>query len=494
MNSIKKINEIVKKTNRPIKTLQFGEGNFLRAFVDWMVDIANGQGLMDNGIMIVKPIPFGGLGALNGQDCIYTVLLRGKQGGETINTKRAITSVMGALDCYSQYDMYSELAKAPELRFIVSNTTEAGIVFDSSDSLSLTPPKSYPGKLTKFLYERWQAFNGDGDKGLIILPVELIERNGAALRECCEKLCALWNLPEGFVEWLNNSNIFCQTLVDRIVTGYPKDMAGEIEAGLGYEDKLMVAGEPFALWVIESTQPEVVKKELPFDKAGLPVIFTDNLQPYRERKVRILNGAHTSTVLSAYLAGLDTVGELMGDVQLRRMLEHNVYTGLAPYVPLPAGEVKEFSDSVMERFENPFIKHSLLSISLNSVSKFKSRVLPTILEAFEGTGSLPEPLCFALSSLMAFYSGEMRDGRLFSKRGAEEYEIMDDKAVLEFFADNKNLPADKFAEAFLKREDFWGRDLSEIQGFADAVGRYLQGIRDKGIRKAIESVLSRWIY
>ncbi|MCL1941829.1 MAG: hypothetical protein FWG09_07785, partial [Synergistaceae bacterium] len=328
-------------------------------------------------------------------------------------------------------------------------------------------------------------------------PVELIEKNGAKLRECCLKLSERWNLPRDFREWLTNDNIFCSTLVDRIVTGYPKDEAGAIEAELGYEDKLIVTGEPFALWVIECESPELVKKvgrEFPLDKAGLPVIFTDNLQPYRERKVRILNGAHTSTVLAAYLAGLDTVGELMNDELTRKLIERNVYAELAPFVPLPAEEVKAFADSVMERFENPFIKHSLLAISLNSISKFKARVWPSIRETFGSAGKLPDSLCFSLAALMAFYSGDRdKNGKFTAKRGEDTYEIMDDAAVLRFFAESHTLPAGEFAAALLNRGDIWGDDfvkeISKMPGLAEKVGGYLRDIRENGMRNSIKNLL-----
>ena len=490
---MKLINETVVKTERPVKILQFGEGNFLRAFVDYMVDIANERAVFDGGVAIVKPIAFGSVSALNAQDCVYTVILRGKQDGETFSLNRVVTSVVKAFDPYSQYDDYAALAKLPELRFIVSNTTEAGIVYDESDDYTLKPPGSYPGKLTKFLYERYQNFNGATDKGLIILPVELIEMNGAKLRECCIKLSERWGLPSDFCKWLLDCNIFCSTLVDRIVTGYPKDEADHIETELGYKDELIVTGEPFALWVIECEKPHLVQNEFPLDKAGLPVVFTNNLQPYRERKVRILNGAHTSTVLAAYLAGLDTVGELMSDKTMRKLIKRNINIELAPNVPLPEDEVKAFANSVMERFENPFIKHSLLSISLNSVSKFRARVLPSIKDTFKRTGRLPDSLCFSLAALMAFYSGDLNSsGKLVAKRDNDTYEIMDDAPVIRFFAENHVLPPDEFAGALLKREDFWGENLIIVlPGIADKVGSYLQNIRDNGIRAAITDLLEQ---
>jgi len=486
---MKPVNETVQKENLPVTVLQYGEGNFLRGFVDYMIDIANEKGVFHGGIQIVKSIPFGSLASFNKQDCVYTVLLRGKQNGETYVKKRIVTCVAGASDSYGDYEAYAAFAKDPGLRFIISNTTEAGIVYDKSDGFALTPPKSYPGKLTKFLYERYEAFDGAADKGLVILPVELIEQNGGTLKSCCLKLAERWKLPAEFIDWITTANTFCNTLVDRIVTGYPKDEAEALEKELGYSDKLIVTGEPFALWVIESNNPEVIAKEFPLDMAGLPVIFTDNLQPYRERKVRILNGAHTSSVLAAYLLGLDTVGDMMKDKTMRAFLEKAVYTELAPMVPLPWEEVKAFADSVMERFENPFIKHRLLSISLNSVSKFKARVLPTILERQAKTGSPPPLLCFSLAALMAFYCGGKSGDKLTGTRNGQPYDIMDDAPVLAFFAEHKNLPSDTFVQAFLKRGDLWGEDLSIIPGLVEIVAGDLQYIRDNGMKAAIERVL-----
>lgn len=487
-----KVNEKFEKKKRPIKVLQFGEGNFLRGFADYMLDAANADenNIFDGSAVIVKPIEYGSLDMFHEQECVYTVILRGKKDGETSVEKRVITCVDSAISPYESYSEYAELAKLPELRFIVSNATEAGIVYDESDRLDMEPPKTYPGKLTKFLYNRFTAFDGAADKGLIILPMELIEKNGAKLKDCCLKLARLWDLPSEFSEWVEKNNVFCGTLVDRIVTGYPKDEAAELESELGYSDSLIVTGEPFALWVIESDEPEKIAAELPLDKAGLPVIFTNDQQPYRERKVRILNGAHTSTVLAAYLGGLDTVGECMKDKTMRAFMEKAVFCELSPMVPLPADEVKQFAESVMERFENPFIKHSLLSISLNSVSKFKSRVLPTIKETKAKTGNLPDALTFSLAALMAFYSGKMNaEGKLVAKRGGDTYEIMDDAAVLSFFAENAELPADTLVQAFLSRVDFWGENLAEIPGLCGKVAGYLQSIRDNGARAAVEKLL-----
>ena len=345
---MKKINEVHKRTPREIKVVQFGEGNFLRAFVDYMIDIANEKGVFNGDVAIVKPISFGSLERFHKQDNLYTVSLRGKLDGKTYVENRAVTCVNKVVDSYSEYEDYAALAKLDSLRFVVSNTTEAGIVYDPTDKFELTPPNTYPGKLTKFLYERFQAFNGAADKGLIILPVELIENNGGKLKECVLKLIELWNLGDAFKAWVCDNCVFCSTLVDRIVSGYPRDKAAEICEEIGYEDELLDNAEPFALWVIESDKD--ISAEFPMDKAlegrvGMDVIFTDNQKPYRERKVRILNGAHTSTVLAGYLAGKDIVRDCMNDKDIRGLMEAIIHKEVVPTVKLPTAEAEAFAAS-----------------------------------------------------------------------------------------------------------------------------------------------------
>ncbi|MCL2699367.1 MAG: tagaturonate reductase, partial [Defluviitaleaceae bacterium] len=428
---MKSVSAFAKKPSRPIKILQYGGGNFLRGFVEYMIDVTNEKGLFDGNVQIIKATESGSsFEPLKAQDCVYTLILRGKRDGGVYVEKRVITCVAGATSAYDEYETYAGFAKSLELRFIISNTTESGIVYDERDSIDMDPPWTFPGKLTKLLYERFRHFNGADDKGLIILPTELIDKNGATLREYCLKLAEQWKLPAEFADWVNNHNIFCNTLVDRIVTGYPKDDAEALEQELGYSDKLLLAGEPFAFWAVESDDPEAVARELPLDKAGLPVVFAKDIQPYKERKVRLLNGAHTSSVFAAYLSGLETVGDMMKDELMRKFFERAVYGEIAPMVPLPADEVKSFADSVVERFENPYIRHNLISITLNSVSKFRARLLPTILETQAKTNSLPKRLCFTLASLTEFYCNR-----------ENAYEVKDDAAVLDFFAENNSLPA-----------------------------------------------------
>ncbi|SCX13748.1 tagaturonate reductase [Lachnospiraceae bacterium YSD2013] len=475
----------VEVKKRPIKVLQFGEGNFLRAFVDYMFDICNEKGLFDGSIVLAKPIEFGSLEQFKKQDNIYTVSLRGRVDGEPKVINRIVTSVADTVGVYEEYDRFMEYARLDTLKYIVSNTTEAGIVYDETDSLDARPPKTYPGKLTKFLYERFNAFKGATDKGLVILPVELIDDNGIELERCVNEFITLWKLPEDFRTWVKDACNFCSTLVDRIVTGYPRGHEEEIWQELGYEDRLVVTAEPFALWVIESKKD--LSEELPFVKAGLPVIYTDNQKPYKQRKVRILNGAHTSFVLASYLCGNNIVRESMEDKLIRDFMNATIFDEVIPTLTLPKQDLLDFADAVIGRFNNPYVDHALLSIALNSVSKWKARCMPSFTEYIRLKGENPKHLTFSLAALMAFYSSEKLEGNaLIGNRNGEEYKIMDDLAVLEFFRDYSGKSTEEFAKAFLAKESFWGQDLSALGDTYKLVCGYLDDIRTLGMRAAME--------
>lgn len=478
------------KKERPVRVLQFGEGNFLRAFVDYMIDIANEQGTFNGDIVLAKPISFGSLERFHEQECQYTVQLRGIVDGEPKKISRVITSVTDAVDVQEQYEAYAAYAKLDSLRFIVSNTTEAGIVYDETDRMELNPPKTYPGKLAKFLYERYVHFQGNPEKGLIMLPVELIDDNGIRLKECVQKLAALWKLEDGFARWLDEACIFASTLVDRIVTGYPKDEAEALCTQFGYQDNLIVTGEPFALWVIESEKD--ISGEFPLPQAGLPVIFTDNQKPYKQRKVRILNGAHTSFVLASFLCGHDIVLESMQDDLILSFMKAVIYDEVIPTLTLPQEELADFAQAVITRFYNPYVKHALLAISLNSVSKWRARCMPSFLEYIQKKGSLPKHLAFSLAALMAFYTGsEIREKALIGHRDGNEYQILDDAAVLEFFAEHSQKDTRSFTHAVLSNESFWGQDLSSISGAEEAICAYLADIRESGMRRAMEKYFQK---
>ena len=429
------------RVERPIRVVQFGEGNFLRAFVDYMLDIANEKGCFDGNILIVKPIAFGTLERFERQDNLYTVMLRGRADGKTIEDERLITSIAGTASPHDDPDCLAELAKIDTLQYIVSNTTEAGIALTGDEQLADRPAMSFPGKLTQLLYARFNHFNGAADKGVTMLPVELIEANGKKLKECVLKLAEKWNLGEGFTKWLNESCRFCSTLVDRIVTGHPKE-AAEICERLGYQDELLDVGEPFGLWVVECDDPEKLAEELPLHKAGLPVIYTDNQKPYRERKVRILNGAHTSTVAHAMLSGIGTVGEALADPDMRAFMRQSVFEEILPTLDLPREELTGYAEDVLRRFANPYIRHEWAAISLNSVSKFRVRVLPSLLEYERRFGRWPHNLTFSLARLIELYRTR---------------EVNDDPRAV------RRLKEGTLRE-ILSDETLWGQDISRLEG------------------------------
>ena len=473
------MNKITEKfsrsVKRPIRVMQFGEGNFLRAFADYFIDILNEKTDFNGGIAIVKPIPFGNLDNFKAQDNLYTVILRGRKNGEVVNAARVVTSVESVIDAKEDFEEYMSLARLDTLRFIISNTTEAGITLDENDHFEGLPD-TYPGKLTKFLYERFKAFGGDASKGLIILPVELIDNNGRELKRCVKALSDIWSLGEDFKMWLDEANVFCSTLVDRIVTGYPRNETDKICEELGYEDKLVDIGEPFGLWVIESEKD--ISAELPFAKAELPVVFTDNVKPYKERKVRVLNGAHTASVLVSYLGGINIVRDMMHDRVFGKTVRQIVDSEIVPMVPLPTDDVKSFADSVYERFDNPFIDHELLSISLNSVSKWKARVLPSFKDNYKANGKIPKLLTFSFAGLLAFYrSSDLREDGLHAKRSdGTEYVVHDNGEVLKLFAENAGKTAEEYVKAIASNSGFWGEDLTKYRGFVNAAADYLSRI------------------
>lgn len=381
---MKNVSELYKRTPRPIKVMQFGEGNFLRAFVDYGIDVANEELGFNSNVAIIVPIPNKSAGFAK-QDNIYTVCLRGQKDGKPYKENRVVTCVEKVLGAYEDYEEFMALAHLDTLEFIVSNTTEAGIVFESGDKLEDCPPKTYPAKLTKFLYERYKFYQGAADKALTMLPIELIEKNGENLKKCVFQYADLWHLEDGFKTWLDKDCIFAGTLVDRIVTGYPRQEAADLCQELGYEDDLLDKAEPFGLWVIGDAR---VAEKLKVSSSKWDVEFTDQLEIFKERKVRILNGAHTSMVLGAYLAGMDYVGQCMADPVIRTQLDQSVFGEIVPTVHMPQEKAEAFAKAVFERFENPFVKHALLSISLNSISKWRARVLPSFKDSLAKTADL----------------------------------------------------------------------------------------------------------
>ena len=474
----------------PERVLQFGEGNFLRAFADYFIDIANEKVGFDAKVVVVQPIQAGLAHMLNAQEGLYTLYLRGLCDGKKIEERRIVSCISRAVDPYEDYDAFIACAGIPTLRYIISNTTEAGIVFDEDSNFDQKPPVSFPAKLTRLLYERYRIFGQDGGKGFIILPCELIDHNGEELKHCVMQYIGLWQLEDAFARWVEQENYFCSTLVDRIVTGFPKNEAQDLHQQNGYEDQLLNTAEVFGLWVIEG--PECIAHELPFAKAGLPVKVVRDHTPYKQRKVRILNGAHTSMVPAAYLAGRNIVRECMEDSVIRGFMQKTIQQEIIPTLTLPREELEAFAHAVTERFQNPFIDHSLLSITLNCTAKWRARVLPSLKGYWEKFGRLPACIVFSFAAYLQFYRGNRLEQQgLIGCRGNEEYVISDDRPILELFLAHRDADNQNLVNIIGANRQLWGEDLTLIPGFVEQAAACLDAIDRKGMYGAMEQILQQ---
>ncbi|MBO4756014.1 MAG: tagaturonate reductase [Bacteroidales bacterium] len=464
----------------PEKVIQFGEGNFLRAFIEWIIWNTNKRTAFNGSVVVVQPIEKGMVDCLNEQDGLYHLNLQGLQNGEPVDSIDLIDVISRGLNPYRDFDAFMALASQPELRFVISNTTEAGIAFDPSCKLDDKPAASYPGKLTQLLYRRWQIFKGDLSKGFIIFPCELIFENGKHLKECIRQYIDLWELGPDFSAWFEEAcQVYC-TLVDRIVPGYPRDNAAALCERVGYEDRLLDKGEIFHLWVIEA--PKEVADELPADKAGLNVLFVPSEAPYHERKVTLLNGPHTVLSPVGYLSGLNTVKECCEDLLIGRFVKQVMFEELLPTLNLPKEELEKFAADVMERFRNPFVKHFVTSIMLNSFPKFKTRDLPGLKTYLERKGELPKGLVLGLAAICMYYKG--------GKRGEDEIVPNDDPRILQLLKDLwATGDVRKVAEGVLADEFIWGENLNAIPGLTDLLAADLALIQEKGMRETVKTVL-----
>lgn len=450
--------------NKPAKVLQFGGGNFLRAFTDWMIDELNSQTDFNGGVIIVKPTEKGDYTALRKQDGLFHVLTKGIKDGELVTETQLIECVQAIIHPYVAWETYLKSAEAPTLRFIISNTTEAGIQFNSEDTFGDYSPKEFPGKLTRWLFHRWQYFKGSPESGCIILPCELIEDNGQQLKNCIVQYANLWDLVDDFKDWIDQHNHFCNTLVDRIVPGFPKDSIESVYQNIGYEDELVVDAEPYHIWVIEADKS--IQAALPFAETNLNVVFTNDLAPYRQLKVRILNGAHTTMVPTGYLAGIETVREAVEDERMGAFIKNALFEEILPTLDFPQAQLEKYANDVLDRFKNPFIRHQLISISLNSTAKFKTRVLPSLLAYVDKKGALPKNLVIAFAALICFYRG---------KRGMENIPLRDSEQALSFFKeiwkawDSSNKNTKQLVQAVLQNKNFWVQDLSTIPQLSEAL-------------------------
>ena len=462
------------------KIIQFGEGNFLRAFIEWIIWKTNQKTDFDASVVIVQPIEKGMVDMLNEQDCLYHLNLQGLDKGQSVDSVDMIDVVSRGLNPYREFEEYLKLAEQPQMRFVISNTTEAGIAFDPNCKLDDKPALSYPGKLTQLLYHRYEYFKGDMTKGFIIFPCELIFENGKHLKECIRQYIDLWNLGEGFSNWFENACGVYSTLVDRIVPGYPRDTAAQLCERVGYQDNMLDKAEIFHLWVIEA--PKEIAAEFPADKAGLNVLFVPSEAPYHERKVTLLNGPHTVLSPVGYLSGLNTVKECCEDPLIGKFVHKVMYEELRPTLNLPENELLQFAGDVMDRFRNPFVKHFVTSIMLNSFPKFRTRDLPGIKTYLERKGELPAGLVLGLAAICTYYKG--------GKRGEDEIVPNDDPKIVQLLKDLwATDDVKQVAEGVLGAEFIWDEDLNAIPGLTRLLTKALALIQMEGMRAAVQCIV-----
>ena len=483
------------KSVMPERIIQFGEGNFLRAFVDWIIYNMDQKTNFNSSVVVVQPINRGMVDWLNGQDCLYHVNLQGKENGQPVNTLTRIDVISRALNPYTQNQAFLALAEQPEMRFIISNTTEAGINFDPECKFTDAPAASYPGKLVQLLFHRYKFFNGDPTKGMILMPCELIFLNGHHLKECIYQYIELWKDDlgadyEGFKKWFTEDCFVCATLVDRIVPGFPRDTIKEIQEKIGYKDNLVVKAESFHLWVIEKAENmtiEQMKEEFPADKAGLHVLITDNEKPYHARKVTLLNGPHTVLSPVAFLSGINIVRDACEHPVIGKYIHKVQFDELMQTLDLPMEELQKFASDVLERFENPFVDHQVTSIMLNSFPKYETRDLPGLKIYLKRKGELPQGLVFGLAAIITYYKGGTRaDGTPIVPN--DDQKIMDFLKELWATGDTQ-----KVAEGVLGSTDIiWKeskQNLNEIPGLTDLVKADLDLIQEKGMLEAVKTIL-----
>ncbi len=474
--------KLVKKVKHPVKIMQFGEGNFLRAFIDWIVDSMNKKADFNAGVVVVQPMPFGRVKELASADGLYTLYLQGINNGQTVKTHQVIDCLEDFINPFEEYQKYLDYAKSEDLEFIISNTTEAGIAFDPKDTDFTKTPNSFPGKLLAFLKARYDHFKGDVKKGLEIIPCELIDHNGDTLKEILVQLAEHNHMDKAFIDWVENANRYYNTLVDRIVPGYPRNEDKELWNQLGYVDNNMVVGEIFHLWVIDGKTVKDLETKLPTAKAGLNVLFVDSIKPYKERKVKILNGSHTCLVPVSYLSGIDTVRETIEDKQLNQFVLDFIFNEVVPTINIPRDQMDSYANSVLERYGNPFVRHELMSIALNSVTKYKTRILPTVLQNLEDLKHFPDHALFSLAALMVFYRG---------KRGEEDIKLADDAWALDMFKelwadfDGSKAACGKIAQHVLSLKSHWEVDLTKYDGVLEFVTDCLYEITSTSMREAL---------
>ncbi|KAA6332727.1 tagaturonate reductase [termite gut metagenome] len=472
--------QTVNKPELPVKILQFGEGNFLRAFVDWMIHKANEAGVMNHGVVAIQPIQQGLTGMLRKQDCLYHVYLEGIKNKQAVKEVTLVKSVVDALNPYEEYETYKKLFLTSGLEMIISNTTEAGIRYEEGDDLNALPPKSYPAKVTALLYQRFQKFNGAADKGLLIICCELIEDNGSTLREYVLKHAACNLLSNDFTAWIKSACHFYDTLVDRIVPGFPKETINAIKEEIGFNDNLVVKGEFFHVWAIGGD--DIIKEKLPLDKAGLNVLFMEDIKPFRAKKVRILNGSHTAMVPVALQMGCETVKDAFNNPLIEKYINRMVDEEVLPVIDEDKEALKKFAGKLLERFYNPFIKHYLKDISLNSLSKWETRNFPTIKDNFGKQHKQAGLTTFSFAALLVLYSGKSEIN--FTPNDTLEF--------VDFIKNTFNPNhTEEWVANIINNKGMWTAELSTIPSFANSVATSVNLILKRGMKNALEEILKQ---
>ena len=472
----------------PERIVQFGTGAFLRAFVEYFVDEANRQGKFNGSIVAVSSTGSSRDAVLNEQHGLFTLATEGVAAGAARQRYRVVGSLSRALSARDEWDAILDVARDPHIDIIVSNTTEVGIVFDERDRADAHPPVSFPGKLTRFLVERAIAFDYDPARGVVVIPCELIDANGDTLRELVHAFAGKWSLDPAFARWLDDAVVFCNTLVDRIVPGAPIPAEAErLSTLFGYRDGLMTTCEPYALFAIQGD--DALRRRIGFAGADARIIITPDIQPYRERKVRVLNGAHTISVPAALLAGLDTVRDAVTDERIGRFMRRAMLDEIVPTIDAPDAEA--FAREALERFANPYIRHALIDITLYGTTKMRVRVVPSIVAYAERTGRAPAALAFGFAAYLAFMRGEVQ-----TERRAAGLAVPDDPAgerVRDAWHDidlHSSAAIASLARAICADRELWGTDLTAVTGFADAVAEHLVRIRRRGVVAALEHHLT----
>jgi tagaturonate reductase len=466
----------------PVKILQFGEGNFLRAFVDWMINKANEAGIMNHGVAVVQPIAGGDFvrDLFKKQDNLYHVYLEGIKDKQPVKEVSLVKSIISVTNPYSDYKTYESLFLCDSLEMIVSNTTEAGIRYEEGDDINAEPPASFPAKMTALLYKRFKKFNGDASKGLSIICCELIEDNGSTLKQYVLKHAAVNNLGSDFENWVNSNCHFYDTLVDRIVPGFPKETINEIKEEIGFDDNLVVKGEYFHVWAIGGDSS--LKQKLPLDKAGLNVLFMDDIRDFRAKKVRILNGSHTAMVPVALQMGCETVMDAFNTAEVEKFINKMVAEEVLPVIDEDPEELKKFAAKILERFYNPYLKHYLKDISLNSLSKWETRDFPTVKDNFTKLNKNARLASFSFAALLVLYSGKAEVP--FTPNDTPEF-----VELIKSSFDANNVRA--WVDAIVKNKKIWKEDFATVPFFIEEVAAGVEAILKKGMKAALTELINK---